>query len=117
MNKNYPLVLPEVKPKITLNNNYLFFNKEEFDKLVELKNNIDTVTNASHWDRAKKLTNPYELVYTPNKKLKIDSIADRNPLSRSYFKLWEILHEFSKEHNNPQIHDILYKTQIGRAHV
>jgi hypothetical protein len=118
MNKDYPLVLPEVKPKITLNNNYLFFNKEEFDKLVELKNNIDTVTNASHWDRAKKLTNPYELVYTPNKKLKIDSIADRNPLSRSYFKLWEMLHEFSKENTNPHIHNILYKTpRLKVAHI
>lgn len=118
MNKDYPLVLPEVKPQIKLTNNYLFFNKEEFDKLVELKNNIDTVTNASSWDRAKKLTNPYELVYTPNKKLKIDSIADRNPLSRSYFKLWEILHEFSKENTNPQIHDILYKTpRLKVAHI
>lgn len=118
MNKDYPLVLPEIKPKIQSTNDYLFFNKEEFDKLVELKNNIDTVTNSSSWDRAKKLTNPYELVYTPNKKLKIDSIADRNPLSRSYFKLWEILHEFSKENIHPVTHNILYKApRLKIAHL
>jgi 23S rRNA U2552 (ribose-2'-O)-methylase RlmE/FtsJ len=118
MNKDYPLVLPEIKPKIQLHNDYLFFNKEEFDELVELKNNIDTVTNSSSWDRAKKLTNPYELVYTPNKKLKIDSIADRNPLSRSYFKLWEILHQFSKENIYPATHNILYKApRLKIAHI
>jgi 23S rRNA U2552 (ribose-2'-O)-methylase RlmE/FtsJ len=118
MEQNYSLVLPKVKPYIGTHNNYKFLNKIEFDKLVELKNNINTITNSSSWDRAKKITNPYELVYTPNKKMRIDSIADRNPLSRSYFKLWEILHEFSKENNNQQTHDILYKLpRIKVAHI
>jgi 23S rRNA U2552 (ribose-2'-O)-methylase RlmE/FtsJ len=118
MNNNYPLIFPEIKINASSDSNYMFFNKNEFDKLVDLKNNIDTVTNPSSWDRAKKLTNPHELVYTPNKKLKIDSIADRNPLSRSYFKLWEILHEFSRENTYPHNHDILYKTpRLKVAHI
>lgn len=118
MNQNYPLILPEIKIKVSQNPDFMFFNKPEFDTLVELKNKIDTVTNPSSWDRAKKLTNPHELVYTPNKKLKIDSIADRNPLSRSYFKLWEILHEFSKENIYPHNHELLYKTQKMKvAHI
>lgn len=118
MTTNYPLILPEVKAKVGNLDDIFFFNKPEFDDLVELKNKIDKVANPSSWDRAKKLTNPYELVYTPNKKLKIDSIADRNPLSRSYFKMWEILHEFSREDIYPDNHSILYKTpRLRVAHI
>jgi hypothetical protein len=119
MSQNYPLILPIIKPKVSdTHSNYLFFNQVEFKTLVNLKNNIDAITNSSSWDRAKKLTNPYELVYTPNKKLKIDSIADRNPLSRSYFKLWEILHEFTKENIYPDNHKMLYQTpKIKVAHI
>lgn len=118
MNCDYPLILPQIKPKISTTSEHLFFNKNEFDDLVRLKNKIDTITNSSSWDRAKKLTNPYELVYTPNKKLKIDSIADRNPLSRSYFKMWEMLHEFSRENDYPENHHILYQTsRLKVAHL
>lgn len=116
MNQDYPLILPKLKPKI--NEEYLFSNKEEFDRLVSLKSKISTLTNTANWDRAKKLTNPYELVYTPNRKLKIDSIADRNPLSRSYFKMWEILHHFSREETYPDNHNILYKSpRLKVAHL
>ena len=38
----------------------------------------------------KKKTNPYELIYTTYNKRKKDSIANIQPLSRSYFKILEI---------------------------
>jgi len=44
----------------------------------------------------KKIGNPYELIYTTyNKKRKNDSISLYIPISRSYFKLWEIFHKFN----------------------
>ena len=46
------------------------------------------------WDEAKKISNLYELIYLPNKKFKSDSISRYEPLSRSYFKLWEIINDF-----------------------
>jgi 23S rRNA U2552 (ribose-2'-O)-methylase RlmE/FtsJ len=43
----------------------------------------------------KKIGNPYELIYTTyNKKKKNDSISLYSPISRSYFKLWEIFYNF-----------------------
>ena len=45
------------------------------------------------WDEIKKLTNPYELIYiAPN-----TSIANIKPLSRSFFKMIEIINEFAME--------------------
>jgi cap1 methyltransferase len=44
----------------------------------------------------KKIGNPYELIYTTyNKKRKNDSISLYIPISRSYFKLWEIFYNFN----------------------
>ena len=43
----------------------------------------------------KKIGNPYELIYTTyNKKRKNDSISTYLPISRSYFKLWEIFYNY-----------------------
>jgi cap1 methyltransferase len=44
----------------------------------------------------KKIGNPYELIYTTyTKKRKNDSISHYIPISRSYFKMWEIYHNFN----------------------
>lgn len=69
-------------------------DKELINKLNSYKDKIDILHNNNEWDSAKKLGNDYELIYLPNKKNKIDSIALYQPLSRSYFKLWEIIHDF-----------------------
>ena len=48
----------------------------------------------------KKIGNPYELIYTSyNKKRKNDSISSYSPISRSYFKLWEIYFNFNLFNN------------------
>ena len=68
---------------------------ETYTNLIFFKNKIDTLDNNKVWDRAKKLSNDYELIHLPNKRNKKDSIAAYEPLSRSYFKMWEMIHEFN----------------------
>lgn len=74
-----------------------------------LKKEIEGVfVDPYSWDLWKKLGNPYEFVYTPSKENNpLPSIAIQNPLSRSYFKLWEIMHLI--DHKFPQ--------RIKTAHV
>ena len=59
------------------------------------KSKIDELQNISEWDKMKKIANPYELVYTSYNNKRKDSIADYKPISRSFFKLWEIDKKFN----------------------
>lgn len=54
----------------------------------------DNFTNKK-WDRHKKLANEYELVYTMF--FGYPSICQHAPISRSFFKMWEIMYDFAKE--------------------
>jgi hypothetical protein len=76
------LVINYKKPKIV--------NKKEYTQLQELKNKID----SRDWDKNKKFSNDYELIHIPNKRRKSDSIALYDPLSRSYFKMIEMIFDF-----------------------
>ena len=73
----------------------LLFKK--YYKIVSVeKERIDQLENNENWDKMKKIGNPYELIYTNyNKKRKNDSISKHIPISRSYFKMWEIFHNFN----------------------
>ena len=79
--------------KINKKNNLLF---HYFYKTVSLeKEKIDSLENSENWDKLKKIGNPYELIYTTyNKKRKNDSISSYSPISRSYFKMWEMFYNF-----------------------
>ena len=59
--------------------------------LNDIKKRIDLVGNE--WDDVKRYTNPYEYIHTcvPGKK---KSIAKKKPLSRSYFKMIELIYFF-----------------------
>lgn len=71
-----------------INNDIL--NKELYEKIKSKKSEIDDV--RSGWDSAKKLSNDYEYIYTSsNYKKNISSII---PVSRSFFKLREIIYDF-----------------------
>ena len=70
-----------------------YLNNAERVKLLEIKNKID-LENIRDWDKAKKNSNEYELIHLPSRKVKHESIAAYEPLSRSYFKMWEILHNY-----------------------
>ena len=65
-----------------------YINKVEFCKLQGLKNKI---FNSHNWDKHKKFSNDYELIHIPNKRNRTDSVALYQPLSRSYFKMIELL--------------------------
>jgi len=87
-------------------NKYTIDSEENLKiKLKELKSEIDN--NHSHmkyWDKYKKYANDYELIYTDiNPYPYVSSIT---PISRSYFKLWEILHDFELEFNFKNAHSI-----------
>lgn len=58
--------------------------------LVEIKNSISQ-TDSNIWEFAKKISNPYELVYTYKDAHIPTSISVIKPLSRSYFKMVEML--------------------------
>lgn len=63
-----------------------------------LKSMIDEVSDQ--WDYTKKLMNPYEYIHTPVPTTHI-SIAKHKPLSRSYYKLIEIIDTFSLSWSHP----------------
>ena len=70
-------------------------SQELLDNLYFYKNKIDDLEDTKIWDRAKKFSNMWELIHLPNKKNKKNSIAHYEPLSRSFFKLWEMIISFS----------------------
>ena len=64
-------------------------NENGCEGKFELVVNKNVAKAVDNWHSVKKLTNTYEMVHTHNK-----SIAYYIPVSRSYFKIIEILHEF-----------------------
>jgi 23S rRNA U2552 (ribose-2'-O)-methylase RlmE/FtsJ len=69
---------------------------DEEGTLHEYRNRISeyesTLKNGKNWEYYKKIVNPYELVYTQRKYEDFpDSICFLKPLSRSYFKMIEML--------------------------
>ena len=69
---------------------YNALNKELCQYLVEWKNKID---DNKCWDTAKRLSNTYEFIFSSGY-TKV-SVSKKKPLSRSYFKLWEILYDIN----------------------
>lgn len=60
--------------------------------LINQKDFITDYFKNKKWDKYKKFSNNYELIFTSCYGL--PSIAGYVPISRSYFKLWETLHDF-----------------------
>ena len=82
---------------IDASKNFIFIKSN--DLIRNKKEEIDKLENIENWDKMKKIGNPYELIYTSyNKKRKNDSISSYIPISRSYFKLWEIFYNFNFFH-------------------
>ena len=98
---NYPL--PTISVEFDTYEMNKITNLYEYNHLIHYKNNIDTLEDCKSWDNAKKLSNNYELIYLPNKKFKYDSISKYEPLSRAYFKLYEILVDFKLIENSDTI--------------
>ena len=80
-----PLIPCECK-----NMNTIFINQDVWDNVSKIKEVIDT-KDIKDWDKHKKYTNDYELIYLSSKIKENDSIASIKPLSRSYFKMVELI--------------------------
>jgi len=80
-------------------NEHRNFNENVQDQSFELvvaKNSVKKyqgMEDWGDWNTAKKITNPHELIHIPSKNLN-NSIAYYIPVSRSYFKMVEMIHEF-----------------------
>jgi 23S rRNA U2552 (ribose-2'-O)-methylase RlmE/FtsJ len=95
--------LPSISLKFNSNEQHNINNLYEYNQLIVYKNNIDNLEYNKSWDKAKKLSNMFELIYLPNKKFKHDSISKYEPLSRAYFKLFEILVDFDLINRNNKL--------------
>jgi 23S rRNA U2552 (ribose-2'-O)-methylase RlmE/FtsJ len=63
------------------------------EEIERLKEGIQPYDRTELWDLAKRITNPYELISTFSSRLQLPkSICCLRPLSRSFFKMIEILH-------------------------
>lgn len=62
-------------------------------KLLQKFKNLISDFELSKWDYYKKLSNKYELVYISNDSY--NSISLYKPISRAYYKLWEIIQDFN----------------------
>jgi 23S rRNA U2552 (ribose-2'-O)-methylase RlmE/FtsJ len=71
-----------------------FYNFKERQLLSGVKDKIDLNNASKDWDKSKKISNVYELIHISNNKMKSESISRYDPLSRSFFKLWEIINYF-----------------------
>jgi len=81
-----------IQYKLSLNNDISNSKVNEvlFQKINKKKGEIDAVQHK--WDSAKKISNDYEYIYTSsNYKKNISSVS---PVSRSFFKLREIIYDF-----------------------
>jgi 23S rRNA U2552 (ribose-2'-O)-methylase RlmE/FtsJ len=58
----------------------------------EIKQQIDKYDKLHDWDKTKKITNEYELIYISNNNLNNQSVSKSFPVSRSYFKMKEMMY-------------------------
>ena len=73
---------------------------ELYNLLIKYKSYID---NNIYWNKIKKISNLYEYIYIYNKHLNNNiGTAMYNPISRSFFKLQEMICDFDLIQNTPQ---------------
>ena len=70
---------------------------EMYNLLLTQKNIINNFYCNKKWDKYKKQSNLYELIFSTGHNL--PSLSSYTPISRSFFKHWEILHDFKNELN------------------
>ncbi len=100
-NINEFIIIDKIKLEWKPKKQSLLF-KNYYEEISKKKEEIDTLENNEIWDKMKKIGNPYELIYTTyHRKKKNDSISKYIPLSRSYFKMWEIYNNYPILQNFP----------------
>jgi 23S rRNA U2552 (ribose-2'-O)-methylase RlmE/FtsJ len=74
---------------------------KDTSELNELKHKIEDLDATNEWEFLKRTSNPYELVFSQSQDTRIpQSVCSLKPLSRSFFKMVEILFvmDFFKRH-------------------
>jgi len=75
--------------------NSFIFNQELYEISDKYKRMIDNVKNPRIWDFYKKLSNECELLhFTLKNKTQNVGVANYDPISRAFFKMWEICVDF-----------------------
>ena len=69
--------------------------------LYEIKQRLESIEHD--WDIHKRYTNPYEYIHTPTPHKK-KCVSKYSPLSRSYFKMIEIINTFDLRFDSKPIH-------------
>ncbi len=106
---NY-FMLPQLYNETCENNINIVYNGPEQVKinvslniyLNQIKKHIDILEETGEWNIFKKYTNPYEYIHTTLPEFK-RSICTFRPISRSYFKLIEIIHAHDLNDTNDPI--------------
>lgn len=80
--------------------NSIFISQSLYHYLTDSKKKIDN--NVSEWDYFKKFTNPYEYIHTPPQNSD-RSVADYVAISRSFYKMIEIVNYFDLLHDFDKI--------------
>lgn len=79
------------------------FDVEIYNLVKKYKEEIENISNPKIWDFSKKLSNEFEMIHINNKnKSQNLGVANYDPISRSYFKMWEIISDFNLLKNNNQ---------------
>ena len=75
-------------------NNKLIINSNiNYNSILQLNEYKNNITNISNWNSIKKINNNYELlnIIINNNN---ESIVKYKPLSRSFYKLWEMIYDY-----------------------
>jgi 23S rRNA U2552 (ribose-2'-O)-methylase RlmE/FtsJ len=63
-------------------------------QVMKLKYKMDLPLYQRNWHKFKEYVNKYERIYTTSHRFPNHNVALHSPLSRSYFKLWDIMTDF-----------------------
>jgi 23S rRNA U2552 (ribose-2'-O)-methylase RlmE/FtsJ len=65
--------------------------EQEHSTVLENKAKIESIRNMNEWELRKKIINPYEAIFSNSEDDTFPSMANVEPLSRSFFKMVEML--------------------------
>lgn len=80
------------KEKAICDSPLISYTDDLYTMLNDQKNVISDFYMNKKWDKFKKQNNQFELIFTNGNSL--PSLSSYIPISRSFFKQWEILHDF-----------------------
>jgi 23S rRNA U2552 (ribose-2'-O)-methylase RlmE/FtsJ len=97
INKNIPINLNiEISYIVgSYDNDKRVLFKKFDNQIKKCKSQIDELDNINDWDKAKKYLNPFELIHITSNNQRKNSVAHYNPISRSYFKMIEMINKFN----------------------